>query len=736
MTGTGQTGNDQPLVSCVMPTYNRREFVPHAIRYFLRQDYPSKELIVIDDGADAVSDLVPDLPGIRYFRLDSKITLGAKLNLACEYAKGNIIVNWDDDDWYAPWRLRYQVENMAGADTDVCGINRLLYLDLGSKNAFQYTYPSNQRVWLLGSSLCYTKARWKRGPFADIDVGMDGLFVWGTPDGRVKVLPDHSFSVHMIHRNNVSPKKTSGTWWRAHPAAEIKELMGDDWQYYSNGVLHHPAVSGYTLPQKSHRNVFACLVHEQPDCVADLVRNLHHHDPGSTILLYNGGSDRHLLPRSFPYDKYNAVVHDAPRPMQHGYLHQFALDCMQYALDNAGMDTLTIVDSDQLCIRKGYAAYIGAYLSAHGNVGMLSSNPRRVSRDDRGNYTALQAYREYDLWQPLLQQFPHGEHCFVHWTFWPSTVFTAAAARGLVKLFRENALLQNIMKQSRIWASEEVVLPTLVRLLGYDIGQNPCSYDLVRYRQPVRPQEATEAMRRDDIYWLHPVPRNMNDPLRKQVRGACNNYETGEAVTITPAVLPASFPMDTVLVKMAKIEGWLSNAEAQLLASSAIQALSQPGAALHIAEVGSYHGRSTVVLGNVAKELFAGCVLTSIDPHDGKLGAIDQGLKKYPPSYDFLVKNIGEAGLNGIVEIKKARATDVEWQTPISYLFIDGLHDYASVSADFHHFAGHLAPGAYVAFHDYIHYFPGVIKFVNELLAAGGFKKAGQAESLIVLQQL
>ena len=40
----------QPLVSCIMPTYNRREFVPLAIRYFLRQDYANKELIIIDDG--------------------------------------------------------------------------------------------------------------------------------------------------------------------------------------------------------------------------------------------------------------------------------------------------------------------------------------------------------------------------------------------------------------------------------------------------------------------------------------------------------------------------------------------------------------------------------------------------------------------------------------------------------------------------------------------------------------
>jgi|SRR5271165_6786020 len=53
----------QLLASCIMPTANRRRFVPQAIRYFLAQDYPSKEPIIVDDGDEAVGDLVG--PGRR-----------------------------------------------------------------------------------------------------------------------------------------------------------------------------------------------------------------------------------------------------------------------------------------------------------------------------------------------------------------------------------------------------------------------------------------------------------------------------------------------------------------------------------------------------------------------------------------------------------------------------------------------------------------------------------------------
>ena len=97
------------LISCIMPTYNRREFVPNAIQYFLRQNYENKELMIIDDGEDAVKDLVPRASNIRYFRLDHKIRLAAKLNLGCDYAKGDIIANRGDYGWYASHRLSYQM---------------------------------------------------------------------------------------------------------------------------------------------------------------------------------------------------------------------------------------------------------------------------------------------------------------------------------------------------------------------------------------------------------------------------------------------------------------------------------------------------------------------------------------------------------------------------------------------------------------------------------------------------
>jgi glycosyltransferase involved in cell wall biosynthesis len=68
-----------------------------AIRYFLAQDYPNKELIILDDGVDPVDDLVPNDDGIRYIRLPNKMILGEKRNRAAAEARGEIIVHWDED---------------------------------------------------------------------------------------------------------------------------------------------------------------------------------------------------------------------------------------------------------------------------------------------------------------------------------------------------------------------------------------------------------------------------------------------------------------------------------------------------------------------------------------------------------------------------------------------------------------------------------------------------------------
>jgi hypothetical protein len=483
----------------------------------------------------------------------------------------------------------------------------------------------------------------------------------------------------------------------------------------------------------SIRNVFACLVHENLECVVDLVLNLRHLDPPSTVLLYNGSAEPQFLTGTFPFERFGVALHPSPRPMYLDRLHDFALDCMRYALVHLPFDTLTIVDSDQLAVRPGYSARLAAFLAEERGAGMLSNNTLREGPEVT-HVSVKSAFAEIDLWRPFLERFPDWESKFVHRTFWPTTVFTEGAARALVTLCDRDAQIQEILRGTKIWATEELILPTLVALLGFRIAANPCSYDFVRYRTPYSIQQIDAAMCRRDVFWAHPIPRRHEDPLRRHIRGRFNDYSALAAQPAVPAA-PGLFAMSLpTRVRMRKIEGWLEEAEAELLNRTIAHALSSLPEARAVVEVGSYCGRRTVVLGSVVQAVRPEVRLWSVDPHDGKFGSADRYIT-IESSPEKLKANIVAAGLADVVQIVQATATQVPWHEPIALLVIDGLHDYASVARDFHHFAPHLVANGYVAFHGYGSYFPGVAIFVDELLTVGEFHKVDAAGSMILLKK-
>lgn len=104
----------KPFVSICTPTFNRRPFIPMAIKCFEHQTYPKDriEWIIVDDGTDKIEDLVTHIPQVKYFKYEEKMTLGKKRNICNEKAQGDIIVYMDDDDYYPPERVKHAVETL------------------------------------------------------------------------------------------------------------------------------------------------------------------------------------------------------------------------------------------------------------------------------------------------------------------------------------------------------------------------------------------------------------------------------------------------------------------------------------------------------------------------------------------------------------------------------------------------------------------------------------------------
>lgn len=102
---------DEPLVSIILATYNRVEWLPKSIGSVLQQTYQNWELIVWDDGSsDATELFVRSINDqrIRYFYHDNRGKSYA-LNHGILNCKGNYFAFLDDDDQWEEHKLSHQV---------------------------------------------------------------------------------------------------------------------------------------------------------------------------------------------------------------------------------------------------------------------------------------------------------------------------------------------------------------------------------------------------------------------------------------------------------------------------------------------------------------------------------------------------------------------------------------------------------------------------------------------------
>lgn len=129
----------KPLVSVVIPTYNRAEQTIAAIESVLAQTYPNLEIIVVDDGSTDGSDQTIQQfirqransgPQILFFRQPNQGPSVAR-NAGIAKAQGKYIAFLDSDDLWLPEKLEWQLQalqqlnNESGACfTDVRLLNR------------------------------------------------------------------------------------------------------------------------------------------------------------------------------------------------------------------------------------------------------------------------------------------------------------------------------------------------------------------------------------------------------------------------------------------------------------------------------------------------------------------------------------------------------------------------------------------------------------------------------------
>jgi predicted O-methyltransferase YrrM len=187
-----------------------------------------------------------------------------------------------------------------------------------------------------------------------------------------------------------------------------------------------------------------------------------------------------------------------------------------------------------------------------------------------------------------------------------------------------------------------------------------------------------------------------NAPFTSSVKSTSTSYANG---------LSASTLKEKALKATENIPGWLTAKEAGALFDLAV---SLPGDNPVCCEIGSYMGKSSIVLGMGLMTKKGGKIFC-IDPFDlvesdyykkasgEQLGSSDLTRKQ------FVLQNISKYGLEERVNLLQGFSHFVakEFHDQIDFLFVDGDHIFEAVLADFIDWSAKLKVGGLIAFHDY-----------------------------------
>ncbi|GAB2599896.1 class I SAM-dependent methyltransferase [Streptomyces capparidis] len=216
-------------------------------------------------------------------------------------------------------------------------------------------------------------------------------------------------------------------------------------------------------------------------------------------------------------------------------------------------------------------------------------------------------------------------------------------------------------------------------------------------------------------------------------------------MTRTPHTTTPVPPSD-VLTAFREAAGFMPEDEGLALYAAAVEAARS---GLPLLEVGTYCGRSTILLAAAARD--AGTVAVTVDHHRGSeeqqpgweyhdpsLVDPEVGLMDTLPAFR---RTLHRAGLEEHVIAVVGRSPRVAavWGRPVGLVFVDGGHTDEHATADYEGWTPHLAPGGLLVIHDV---FPDPAdggqaphRIHRRALEEGGFTEVSATGSLRVLRR-
>ena len=166
-----------PLVSVIMPVYNREKFVGAAIESILGQTLADLELLIVDDASqDSSPEIIRSYAArderVLFIQLERNVSQAGARNQALALASGAFIAMMDSDDLSLPERLQMQVDFLrANPDIGCVGVGAQM-VDEHLVPGFTYRLPQSHPVILLsmfvgGSAMLYATVLARRAFLSD-----------------------------------------------------------------------------------------------------------------------------------------------------------------------------------------------------------------------------------------------------------------------------------------------------------------------------------------------------------------------------------------------------------------------------------------------------------------------------------------------------------------------------------------------------------------------------------------
>lgn len=236
-------------------------------------------------------------------------------------------------------------------------------------------------------------------------------------------------------------------------------------------------------------------------CLADQLQNLRVFSPGSRIVVFNGGTDRHLT------DGLDVAVCPASQPLAHHRVGLFHGLVMRWLHDErTEFDLLVTLDSDMLLIKQGLEERLEAALSGADYSG---AHPGVILSDTRWRPGQRFLAKWPGEWQGLFG-IEHPRRSFN-----PGQVFSPSYVTAFATWEKRDRLLQ-MLAGTRLDALDEIVWATLGPALGLRTASHPGDRGLQLRRHA--PVELADYLADPDVHLVHRVGMTVEALDRRLLR--------------------------------------------------------------------------------------------------------------------------------------------------------------------------------------------------------------------------